>query len=161
MISIPSAFDHYSLVGTRDASCIAECVCAGSSEEAKRLNRLSNLAIGAAIRVHKEIGPGMSESRCEDCLEIELSDLGLVVERQVASPVIYRGQRLNRGYRIDLLVERELVVEVKSVARILKVHEAQVLAYLKHSQLKLGLLINFNVKLLRDGITRIVNGFPE
>jgi GxxExxY protein len=129
--------------------------------ERERLNHLSNVIIGAALRVHQEIGPGMLESACEACLMFELLDRGLSVEREKPLPLIYRGRRLDCGYRLDLLVEDAIIVEVKSVERLERVHSAQLLSYLKQSKLKLGLLINFNVKWLQDGIKRVVNGFPE
>jgi GxxExxY protein len=132
-----------------------------SSEERARLDSLSNRVIGAAIRVHKEIGPGNLERACESCLAFELEADGLRVDRQVPLPLIYRGHQLDGGYRIDLLVEGTLIVEVKSVERLDRIHHAQLLHYLKHAKLKLGLLINFNVKLIRDGIKRVVNGLPE
>jgi len=130
-------------------------------DERKRLNRLSNVIIGAALRVHEEIGPGMLESAYEACLMFELLDRGLRVEREKPLPLMYRGRRLDCGYRLDLLVEDAVIVEVKSVERLERVHGAQLRSYLKQSTLKLGLLINFNVKWLQDGIRRIVNGFPE
>jgi len=130
-------------------------------DERKRLNRLSNVTIGAALRVHEEIGPGMLESAYEACLMFELLDRGLRVEREKPLPLMYRGRRLDCGYRLDLLVEDAVIVEVKSVERLERVHGAQLRSYLKQSTLKLGLLINFNVKWLQDGIRRIVNGFPE
>jgi len=129
--------------------------------ERDRLNRLSNIIIGAALRVHDEIGPGMLESACEACLFFELTDRGLRVERQKALPLIYRSHRLGCGYRIDLLVEDVIIIEVKSIERLERVHSAQILSYLRQSKVKLGLLINFNVKWLRDGVKRVVNGFPE
>ena len=132
-----------------------------SENEKHRLNALSNRVIGAALRVHEEIGPGMLESACEACLMFELLEQGMRVEREKALPLFYRGQRLDCGYRIDLLVENELIVEVKSVERLEPVHIAQLRSYLGFSKLKLGLLINFNVRSLRQGIRRIVNGFPD
>jgi len=129
--------------------------------ERDRLNRLSNVIIGAALRVHEEIGPGMLESAYEACLMYELLDLGLHVEREKPLPLIYRGQRLDCGYRLDLLVDGAIIVEVKAIERLERVRRAQLLSYLKQSKLKLGLLINFNVKWLQDGIKRVVNGFPE
>ena len=129
--------------------------------ERDRLNLLSHRVIGAALRVHKEIGPGMLEKACETCLEFELRDQGVAVERQVALPLFYRGHRMECGYRVDLLVEKELIVEIKSVERIERVHRARLRHYLIHSKLKLGLLINFNVQWLRDGVKRVVNGLPE
>jgi GxxExxY protein len=131
------------------------------NEERERLDQLSNRVIGAAIRVHKEIGPGNLERACESCLAFELAEDGLRVDRQVPLPLTYKGHRLDAGYRIDLLVERALIVEVKSIERLERIHHAQLLHYLKHAKLKLGLLINFNVKWLRDGIERVVNGLPE
>ena len=129
--------------------------------EKLRLNDLSNKIIGAAIRVHDEVGTGMLESAYDACLSFELVDAGLLVERQVAVPLVYRGRRLDCGYRIDLLVERELIVEVKAIERLERIHSAQLLSYLRLRNLKLGLLINFNVPSLRNGIKRVVNGFPE
>jgi GxxExxY protein len=131
------------------------------NDEKERLNLLSNRVIGAALRVHDELGPGMLESAYEACLSYEVLDQGLSVERQKPVPVVYRGRRLDCGYRIDLLVEDVLIVEVKAIERLEKVHSAQLRSHLRFSQRKLGLLINFNVKSLRDGIKRVVNGFPE
>jgi GxxExxY protein len=129
--------------------------------EQDRLNGLTEQIISAALAVHRELGPGMLESTCEACLAFELWQRRLKVERQKALPLIYRGYSLDCGYRIDLLVEDEIVVEVKSIERLEPVHSAQVLSYLRLSKRKLGLLINFNVKwLTQDGIKRIVNGFP-
>jgi GxxExxY protein len=129
--------------------------------ERDRLNRLSNVVIGAALRVHSELGPGMLESAYEECTLFELTDKGLHVERQKPLPLIYRGHRLDCGYRVDMIVEDAIVIEVKAIERLEKVHSAQVLSYLRQLKLKLGLLINFNVKWLQDGIKRVVNGFPE
>jgi GxxExxY protein len=130
--------------------------------EQERLNRLSEQIIGAALAVHRELGPGMLESTCEACLAFELWHRNIKVERQKALPLIYRRYSLDCGYRIDLLVEDEIIVEVKSIERLEPVHSAQLLSYLRLSKRKLGLLINFNVKwLTQDGVDRIVNGFPE
>jgi GxxExxY protein len=129
--------------------------------ERDRLNRLSNVIIGAALRVHRELGPGMLESGYEACLLFELTELGLKVERQKPLPLIYRGNRLDCGYRVDLLVQDSLVVEIKAIERLERVHSAQVLSPLRQLRLKLGLLINFNVRCLQDGIKRVVNNFPE
>jgi GxxExxY protein len=129
--------------------------------ERDRLNALAHRVIGAAIRVHKEIGPGMLESAYEACLMFELLGERLDVERQTPIPIVYRGHRLDCGYRIDLIVNGELVVEVKAIERVAAVHIAQMRSYLGFSHRKLGLVINFNVKWLKDGITRVVNGFPE
>ena len=130
--------------------------------EGERLSALTHQIIGAAIAVHNELGPGMLESANEACLLFELLDRGLTVERQKQLPLTYRGQTLDCGFRIDLLVENQVVVEVKAVERFDKVHGAQLLTYLRQSRCKVGLLINFNVKwLAEDGIERKVNGFPD
>ena len=129
--------------------------------ERDRLNRLSNVVIGAALRVHSELGPGMLESAYEACLFFELTELGLRVERQKPLPLVYRGHTLSCGYRLDLLVEGAIIIEVTSIERLERVHGAQLLSYLRQSNLKLGLLMNVNVKWLQDGIKRIVNDFPE
>ena len=128
----------------------------------ERLNALTEQIIGAALGVHQELGPGLLESAYEACLLFELLQRGLQVERQKALPLVYRGHTLDCGYRIDLLVENEVVVEVKAVERLEAVHGAQVLSYLRLSGCKVGLVINFNVKwLVSQGVKRVVNGFPE
>ncbi len=127
-----------------------------------QLNALTEQIISAAIAIHHELGPGMLESAYEACLAYELITRGVSVERQKSLPVVYRGQTLDCGYRLDLLVEGAVVVEVKSVERFERVHAAQLLSHLRFSKCKVGLLINFNVKwLVQDGIKRVVNGFPE
>ncbi len=120
------------------------------------LNRLTRQIIGAAIEVHRHLGPGLLESAYETCLAYELQELALSFERQKALPLVYKEIHLDQGYRIDLLVERKVVVEIKVVDRIAPVHEAQVLSYLRFSECKIGLLLNFNVKLLKDGIRRFI-----
>jgi GxxExxY protein len=125
------------------------------------LNRVTEQVIAAAIRVHSELGPGMLESAYEACLAFELTERGLSYTRQVTLPLVYRGHRLDCGYRIDLLVEDAVIVEIKAVERIDRVHRMQVLSYLRQRGCKVGLLINFNVRRLVDGVTRIVNGFPD
>lgn len=128
----------------------------------ERLNSLTEQIIGAALAVHRELGPGMLESAYERCLAFELADRGLHVHRQKPLPLVYRGVRLDCGYKIDLLVEDLVIVEVKSIERLERVHSAQMLSYLRMLKRNVGLLINFNVQwLVRDGIRRIVNGFPE
>ena len=117
---------------------------------------LTEKIIGAAIAVHSELGPGLLESTYEACLAFELVHQGLAVARQKALPVVYKDVKLDCGYRLDLLVEEKVVVELKAVANIEPVHTAQVLSYLKLSQCKVGLLINFNVKMLKNGIRRVV-----
>jgi GxxExxY protein len=126
------------------------------------LNALTETIISAAISVHQALGPGMLESSYEACLTYELLDRGLSLERQKPLPIVYRGQTLDCGYRVDLLVQGQVVVEIKSVERFERVHGAQLLSHLRFSKCKVGLLINFNVKwLTREGIKRVVNGFPE
>ena len=127
-----------------------------------RLNALTEQIIGGAIAVHRALGPGLLESAYESCLTFELMDRGLSIERQKALPVVYRGVQMDCAYRLDILVGRDVIVEVKAVERIGRLHEAQMLSYLKLSGCKVGLLFNFNVRWLVDeGIKRFVNGFPE
>src|SRR5690625_1708151 len=121
-------------------------------------NEISNKIIGAAIEVHKQLGPGLLESSYEVCLAYELKQLGLNTQTQVALPVIYKDVRLDAGYRIDLLVENKVIIEVKAVEELADIHMAQLLTYLKLKDLKLGLLINFNSVKVIDGVKRIING---
>jgi len=123
------------------------------------LNDLTKIIIGAAISVHKELGPGLLESAYEACLAYELAERKLRIERQKSLPITYRGVQLDCGYRIDLFVEDQVVVELKAVENLEPIHEAQLLSYLKLSRCEVGLLINFNVKVLKDGIRRFVNKF--
>ena len=116
------------------------------------------MIIGGAIEVHRGLGPGLLESAYEECLCYELSKRGIAFERQVSVPVRYKEVKLDAGFRIDVWVERKVVVEVKAVEKLLPIHEAQVLTYLKLSDCRLGLLLNFNVEVLRDGIKRLVLG---
>jgi len=126
------------------------------------LNALTETIIGAAISVHRELGPGLLEQSYEACLCFELLSVGLAVERQMPLPIRYKKQRLDCGYRIDLLVENAVVVEVKAIERFERVHFAQLLSYLKFANYQVGLLLNFNVALLsRGGIKRVVNGLHE
>ena len=120
------------------------------------MNDISERIIGGAITVHKELGPGLLESTYEACLAHELTLAGLKVETQKPLPVHYRDVALDCGYRIDLLVNDAIIVELKAIDSLLPVHEAQLLTYLKLSGMQLGLLINFNVKLLKQGIRRMV-----
>lgn len=124
------------------------------------INQITERTIGAAIRVHRELGPGLLESVYQTCLEYELLSDGLSVERECPVPFTYRGVRLECACRIDLLVEGKVVVEVKSVARLAQVHRAQVLSYLRLLGAQAGLLINFNVKLLMHGVERLVLNYP-
>jgi GxxExxY protein len=120
-------------------------------------NKYSDLTgkiIGCAIEVHKSLGPGLLESAYEECLSYELQCAGLKIERQKTLPVVYKEIKLDCGYRIDILVENTVVVELKSVDALNPVHEAQILTYLKFSEKKVGLLINFNVTLLKNGMKR-------
>ncbi|VTR64118.1 conserved hypothetical protein [Desulfosarcina cetonica] len=123
------------------------------------LNQLSSEVIGAAIEVHRILGPGLLESTYEECLCHELRLEHLNYDRQVGLPVSYKGNYLDCGYRIDILVEKSIILELKSVDTILGIHKAQLLTYLKLADIHLGLLMNFNVPLMRDGIHRIVNNF--
>jgi GxxExxY protein len=120
-------------------------------------NELSSAIIGCALRVHKALGPGLLESAYEACLCYELTRSNLKVEQQKGLPLVYQDVKLECGYRVDLLVENKVIVELKAVESISPLHSAQVLTYLKLSHCKLGLIINFNVLLLKDGIRRIVN----
>ncbi len=125
--------------------------------EMEKLNKLSKDVIGEAIEVHKELGPGLLESAYQACLFYSLTEKGLNVEKEKPMPITYKNIELDCGYRIDLLVERELVVELKAVEELNNIHIAQVMSYLKMSNFRLGLLLNFNVKYLKQGIKRIIN----
>ncbi len=124
-------------------------------------NDITQAIIGAAMDVHRELGPGLLESAYEACLAYELIQRGFKVERQKELPVKYRNVTLDCGYRMDLLVEDKVVVEVKAIESLHPVHKAQLLSYLRLSGHKVGLLINFNVTVLKTGIRRVVNGLPE
>ena len=121
------------------------------------INNLTRSIIGSAIEVHKELGPGLLESTYEACLFYELNQKGYFVEKQKILPVKYKEIELEVGYRIDLLVENQVLVELKSVREILPIHSAQLLSYLKISNLQIGLLFNFNETKLVDGVRRIIN----
>ena len=121
-------------------------------------NELSNIVIGCGLRVHSALGPGLLESSYAACLHYELIQAGLFVEVQKPLPLVYNTVKLECGYRIDLMVERKLIIEVKSVEALTDIHLAQVLTYLKLADCRLGLLMNFNVLRLKDGIKRVVNG---
>jgi GxxExxY protein len=126
-----------------------------------RVNEITEAVIGAAIEVHRTLGPGLLESAYEECLCRELALRRIPFERQVSLPVEYKGLRLDCGYRIDLLADSQVVVEIKAVEELLPVHEAQLLTYLKVGAWKVGLLINFNTALLKRGIRRLVSGLEE
>ena len=124
------------------------------------INCLTDKIIGAAITVHRELGPGLLESVYQTCLYVELGSLQLKVRKEVALPVMYRNRVVSdEGFRIDLLVEDLVIIELKSVEKVQPVHAKQLLTYLRLSNKPLGLLINFNVPMLKDGITRISNGY--
>jgi GxxExxY protein len=124
-------------------------------------NDIGKIIVDRALRVHRELGPGLLESAYEACLCHELRNAGLNVEVQKALPVVYKEVRLDCGYRIDLLVETKVVIEIKAVEALNDVHLAQILTYLRLSECKLGYLINFNVKRVKDGIKRVVNRLSE
>lgn len=127
----------------------------------EELNSISGVVLDAAIAVHRELGPGLLETAYEACLEFELLERGFRIERQKELPVIYRKVSVSCGFRIDLLVNELVIIELKSVERLDRIHEAQVLTYLKLTGLHLGLLINFNVTRLMDGFKRLVRDFPS
>ncbi len=126
---------------------------------APRINRITRQVIAAAMRVHTALGPGLLESAYQACLLHEIRKCGLRVDSQVGLPVIYEGEKIDLGYRIDLIVEDAVIVEIKCVDAINPVHKAQLLSYMRLSGRSVGLLINFNVVHLRDGLTRMVNGY--
>ncbi len=130
-------------------------------KESEELDRITEAIIGAAIEVHRALGPGLLESAYEACLAFELRRRGLQVVQQKPVPILYREVKLDCGYRLDLLVEDAVIVEIKSVDRLAPIHQAQLLSHLKLTGHKVGLLINFNVKILRSGIMRVVNRFPD
>jgi GxxExxY protein len=119
-------------------------------------NRVSGVVVDSALTVHRALGPGLLESAYEECLACELRFRGLALTRQVSLPIVYRDLRIEAGYRLDLVIEDLIVVEIKAVERLLAVHDAQVLTYLKLSGRQLGLLINFNVPVIKLGIKRLV-----
>jgi len=125
------------------------------------LNQLSSQIIKAAINVHRELGAGLLESVYQSCMIIELKDMNINVQAEVPLPIFYRGQKISEeGFRLDLLVEDLIVVELKSVEQVQPVHKKQLLTYLRLAKKPLGLLVNFNVPMLKEGITRIINGPP-
>ncbi|MFC6875522.1 GxxExxY protein [Flavobacterium myungsuense] len=121
-------------------------------------NEISKIVFESALKVHKILGPGLLESAYEECLFYELKKSDLKVEKQKTLPLVYEEVMLDVGYRIDIIIEDKFIVEIKSVESLNDVHLAQLLTYLKLSDCKLGLLINFNVKLLKEGVRRVVNG---
>lgn len=120
-------------------------------------NDLSRIVVNASFQVHNELGPGLLENIYEECLFSELQDAGIQVEKEVVLPVTYKNKKMDLGYRLDIWVERKLIIELKCVDSFVPIHKAQLLTYLKLTNNKLGLLINFNVPLIKDGIKRVVN----
>ena len=137
---------YFVIVHRRDAEALS-----------MEINQITEKIIGAAIEIHKTLGPGLLESAYEECLCYELSRARISFRRQVDLPVSYKEVKLDCGYRIDLLVEEEVIIELKTVEKLLPIHEAQLLTYLKMMDKRLGLLVNFNVPVLRDGIKLIAN----
>lgn len=131
------------------------------NNEAATLNKITETIIGCSINVHKALGPGLLESAYETCLVYELSQQGMKIIQQKPIPIIYREITLDCGYRLDILVEDKVIVEIKSVETLLPIHKAQLMSYLKLSGCPVGLLINFNVQLMKSGIVRLVNQFPD
>lgn len=130
-------------------------------DDKERLDQITRRVIGAAIEVHKTVGPGLLESAYQVCLAFELREQGLKVEEQLPLPVIYKNVKLDCGYRIDLLVENEIVIEIKAIESLAPIHDAQLLSYLRLSRKRVGLLMNFYMRVLKDGLKRIVNEFPD
>ena len=121
------------------------------------INKLTEKIIGAAIEVHRTLGPGLLESAYQECLYFELKSIGLQVKKEKSLPIIYKDIKLDHGYRIDLLVENKIVLELKTVDFLTDVHTAQILTYLKLGKYPIGLLINFHTKLLKNGLKRFIN----
>jgi GxxExxY protein len=121
-------------------------------------NELARIVFDCGLKVHRTLGPGLLESAYEECLYYELIKRGLIVEKQLALPLVYEEVKLEIGYRIDLRVEKKLIIEIKAVEELDDIHLAQVITYLKLSNCKLGLLINFNSLLFKDGVKRVING---
>ena len=126
-----------------------------------KVNDISAQILDASIKVHRTLGPGLLESAYETCLAYELRQRGLHVETQVSLPVIYEGMRIDAGYRIDLVVEGQVIIELKAVEKLIPLHEAQLITYLKLSDKRLGILVNFNVIRLKDGFRRFANQLQE
>lgn len=121
-------------------------------------NDISKIVFESALKIHQVLGPGLLESAYEECLFYELKKYNLKIEKQKQLPLVYEGVKLDAGYRIDIIIEDKFIVEIKSVETLNDVHLAQLLTYLKLSNCKLGLLINFNVSLLKNGVKRVING---
>jgi GxxExxY protein len=121
-------------------------------------NEISKIVFDAALKVHQALGPGLLESAYEECLFYELKKSGLLIEKQKPLPLVYEEVKLEAGYRVDIIIENKFIVEIKAVDALNDIHLAQLLTYLKLSNCKLGLLINFNVPLIKNGIKRVING---
>ena len=130
-------------------------------DQEERLNKITETIIGVAINIHRALGTGLLESAYEACMVYDLIQVGMKVEQQKPLPVVYRGVKLECGYRLDLMIENEVVVEIKSIDKLLPIHKAQLMSYLKLADCKVGLLINVNVEILKSGIQRVVNNFPD
>ena len=124
-------------------------------------NEIGRIVVDRSLKVHKTLGPGLLESTYQECLLYELHKSGLFVEKEKVMPVLYDNLKLDCGYRIDLLIEGKVIVELKSEESLTNIHLAQILTYMKLSNVKLGFLINFNVRLIKDGIRRVVNKFEQ
>lgn len=127
----------------------------------KKIEELARQVVDSAFQVHQELGPGLLESSYEACLTHELQSRNFTVEAQKPQPVIYRGLKIEAGYRLDLIVENQIIIELKAVDLLRPIHHAQLLTYLKLTNLTLGFLINFNVPLLKDGLRRVVRNHPN
>jgi len=121
-------------------------------------NDIAKIAFEKGLAVHKALGPGLLESAYEECLSYELKKTGLLLERQKPLPLIYESVKMDIGYRVDILVENKFIIEIKSVESLSDIHMAQIVTYLKLSNCKLGLLINFNTSLFKEGVRRVING---
>ena len=130
-------------------------------DEKDKLDLITRRVIGAAIEVHKALGPGLLESAYETCLAFELRERGFKVEQQLPLPVIYKNVKLDCGYRLDLVVEDCVILEIKAIERLAPIHDAQLLSYLRLSGKKVGLIVNFHERVLKDGLKRVVNEFPD
>jgi GxxExxY protein len=124
-----------------------------------KLNEITSIIIEKAIKVHKELGPGLLESAYKECLVYELLQSGLKIEKEKPLPLVYHNVKLECGYRVDIMVEDKVIVEIKSIEALADIHTAQVLTHLKLANCKIGLLMNFNVSLLKDGIKRCINKY--
>ena len=130
-------------------------------DEADGLDQITRRIIGAAVAVHRVLGPGLLESAYQVCLAMQLAEQGLEFDQQVSLPIVYRGRQLDCGYRLDFIVEGQVIVEIKAIEKLDAIHHAQLLSYLRLSGRTVGLLINFHEPVLKSGVRRIVNNFPD